>query len=399
MKQTVIMALKAVRHSYFNNLFYAVGLAAVLTPLLVLYGLKTGIVSGLVTNLKSDPTILQITLFGARPLNDEDVERIRAYPETGFALGSPRTFSSRVLMRKFEDSGEDVEVRWSPTALGDPLIPENLPALEDDEIIITEDLKNLFSVDVGDFLHAIVYRNKQTEYLDMKLRIVAVLPDHVRSGRNGLVSSGRIDTISAFADNYDVAESAFGGKPLENRAARYDSLRLYAHSLEAVAPLERRVAEEFGFQPQSKSGEILWVEQLAAVMTGVFTIITLASIAGYGISLWATVAGGVRANRSQFSLLRLLGMSRLKLWTLPLVQVLCVATVGLVLAFALSLALATILNLNYLAEEFNNQICVIRVQELAVAAIASYAIAVLVALQQLGTLQQISPTEALAEDL
>ncbi|WP_371344795.1 ABC transporter permease [Ancylobacter sp. IITR112] len=393
MSHVVPIALKAVRHATHANLFSAVALAAVLTPLLVLYGLKLGIITGMFAELRADPGILRIGVAGHRPLTEDDIAALRARPETGFVVGAPRSIAASAEMRRDRSALDIISADWLPTAAGDPLLPDGFPPIADGQIVLSERLAEKLLAKPGDRVVGSVYRNSQTESLDMEMTVALILPRGALEGDRALVSVARLNAMAAFADEINAAPA--GAAP---RAPVYDSLRLYARSIEAVADLERAVAA-YGFRTSSEAANIAWVQQLDQVMGGVFTIISVSGVAGYGISLWAMITGSVRQSRPQLSLLRLLGMSRAKLLLFPLVQSLSITSAGLAIAFVLAYAASTVMNRLFLVEVFQGRICLLRPADLLLAAGASYLFALLVAARQVIEIQHISPTEALAENL
>jgi putative ABC transport system permease protein len=391
------IAFKSVWHNWFVNGFSAIALAAVLAPLIVLYGLKLGIITGLLDELRNDPSIRRIGLSGYKPLSEEDISAIRILPGTGFVVGAPRSIAARVEMRSDRQSTDIVTADWLPSAAADPLLPDGADAIGDSEIALSEPLAEKLKVPVGASVVAAVYRNDQSEVFEFDLKVVRILPRNRMAGEKALVSSSRLNLISAFADGFEVPEASIAGTPLNQRAAIYDSVRLYARSIDDVVELEKAVAEKYGFRTNSEAASIQWVRELERVMTGVFAIISAAGIMGYVISLWATIAGSVRNSRAQLSLLRLLGIHQRVLFVFPLVQVAIITSLGLSTAFIFSTVAGLVMNRLYLPQMFNGQIFTIRPQDLALTAVLSYTVAAVVALWQLKTLRSISPTQALAE--
>lgn len=396
MKPVLRLALAAARDKIGSHLFSAIALAAVLAPLLILYGLKLGIINGMIDDLKNDPNVLQVGVSGNRPLTEQEVAVLRARPETGFVAGSPRSIAARAEMRESVSSASFVNADWLPSGDGDPLLTDGLTTVGDDDIVLSEQLAQDLQASVGSSVVAAVYRNEQSEVYEMTLHVAAILPRARLAGMRALVSMHRISAISAFSDNFAVPEAGIGGRSLAERVAAYDSLRLYASSLDTVEPLER-IVSAMGFRTASQATNIAWIRSLDAAMAGVFAVIATAGMLGYVLSLWATIAASVRQARAEFSLMRLIGMSRRDLLVFPAVQVLTITVMGLGLAIALALAAAQLINGVFLTEAFGNDLCQISLQAVAIAALATILLALLVAAQQLMVLQSIDPSEALAE--
>jgi putative ABC transport system permease protein len=394
------IAIKAVRYGWLANCFSAVALAAVLAPLLILYGLKLGIVTGLLDQLRSDPNIRRIGVSGYQPLTDEDIAGIRALPQTGFVVGAPRSIAARVEMRREPSAMKVLTADWLPSAEGDPLLVGRQAApLTQEGIILSEPVAERLNVKIGDSVTAAVYRNNQTEVYQLTQTVVDILPRHLLSGDRALVMADRLKALAAFSDGFAVPDAGIGGRPLAGRQERYDSLRLYARSIDDVTALERSVSSAYGFRTSSEASSIQWVRDLEKIMGGLFLIIAAAGGSGYVISLWATTAGSVRSSRGQLSLLRLIGVRRRSLWVFPLVQVLAISMVGLAAAFLFAWSAGTIMNELYLPDMFKGRIFMMRIVDVVATVIFTLAIAITVALWQLGTLRQISPTEALSEGM
>ncbi|MGU3496670.1 ABC transporter permease [Xanthobacteraceae bacterium A53D] len=390
MSAALRMAGKAVRHSAYTNLFSAIALAAVLAPLLVLYGLKLGIIGGLLEKLRSDPAILRIAIAGHRTLSEADLATIRAWPDTGFVAGAPRSIVAAAEMRASEAARDVVSADWLPTGAGDPLLPA-ATRFGDDEIALSQALAEKLDARIGGTVYGSIYRNGQSETLDMPMQVVAIIPRAELNGDKALVSEARLAAMARFADGVD------NGQP--SAAPRtYDSLRLYARALDAVEPLERRIAK-FGFRTSSAAENIAWVQGLDRVMTGVFAIVSAAGVLGYAISLWAMITATVSHARPHLALLRLIGMSRRSLLTFPLVQAFAITSLGIAMALVFAYAAAQALNSFYPLAGTTGDICRLEGWLLAWVIAASYGLALLVAVMQIRKLQKIAPSEALAESL
>ena len=95
-------------------------LAAVLTPLLILFGLKSGIVTTLTERLKRDPRNLEIKWSHNAPLDPDWIQKLRARPEVGFLVPNTRSLAATVDL--LSDAGRTLSgLDMIPTASGDPL--------------------------------------------------------------------------------------------------------------------------------------------------------------------------------------------------------------------------------------------------------------------------------------
>ena len=63
-----------------------IAITVVLMPLLVLLGLKTGIIEGILERMRRDPANLQLRLVGNLGLDEAGFARLAGLPEAGFAV-------------------------------------------------------------------------------------------------------------------------------------------------------------------------------------------------------------------------------------------------------------------------------------------------------------------------
>lgn len=395
---SAFLALRAMVRNPLPVFVSALGLAAVLAPLLILYGLKSGILNGMITELRSDPAVLSVLVIGNKPLTEADISELDAMDSVGFIVGAPRSISTRVEMSDLAAFGNLIVADWLPSAVGDPLLPDGAPALTTDEIVLSQTLAQRLGLVSGDTVHSFAYRNNESEVYAVALTIVDVLPKRRLSGSRALVASALLNSVAAFSDNYEVPDLGIAGKPLVGRVAKYDSLRLYANSLDDVVILDKAMVER-GFRAESKSGSIAWIRTLDAVMTGVFAIISTAGALGCFISLGANVASTVAMQRHELSLLRLLGISATGISIFPLVQVLTMATLGLITTFIAAISVAYVINGLYLQGVFASNICSISIELLAATAVITYLMAAIIVLWQIYLLRNIAPTEVLADNV
>ena len=90
-----LLGLKDLRREPAIIACFAIALAAVLGPLLVLFGLKYGIVHTLLTDLRSNPHNLEIAFRGNNPIGASELERLQALPGAGFVVPASRTIAAQ----------------------------------------------------------------------------------------------------------------------------------------------------------------------------------------------------------------------------------------------------------------------------------------------------------------
>ena len=124
----VRLGLADLRHERLMALCQGLALAAVLAPLLILYGLKHGIVSGTLQALREQPANREILVVGNYRLTPADLRALQALPEVGFLVPKPRSFAQTLYLERISGEPKGLfEADLLPSAGGDPLCPKACP--------------------------------------------------------------------------------------------------------------------------------------------------------------------------------------------------------------------------------------------------------------------------------
>ena len=120
--QTCVLAWQDFAYEWRVSICLVFALAAVLAPLLVLFGLKSGIITTMTERLRADPRNLEIILRGHQRLDAAWFAAVRARPDVGFVLPRTRLLAATVSL---ESAGGATlaDIDMLPTAAGDPLLP------------------------------------------------------------------------------------------------------------------------------------------------------------------------------------------------------------------------------------------------------------------------------------
>ncbi|AAU91938.1 FtsX-like permease family protein [Methylococcus capsulatus] len=395
------LACRDLLHEWRVSLCLALAIAAVLAPLLVLFGLKSGIVDTLTAQMKSDPRNLEIVWRLNGSLDRDWLERLRANPRVGFAVPSTRTLAATLDLAAADGKGlEDVDLM--PTDAGDPLfgvedaVPQGLG-----ELALTHEAADKLGVSAGMSVEGVVYRNlhQQRQVLRLSLRVSAVLAESVHSGWGAFVSLPLLEALEHYRDGYAVPELgvADGASPTSG-ASRYARLRLYARSLEAVPGLAESLRAQ-GYDVSTRSKDIELVKNIDHALSFLFRLIAGGGIAGCVLSLGASLWASVERKRRDLALLRLVGIRNTVLAGFPAIQAAGVAAAGIALAFAAYFAAAEAINRTFRAdlsrEEF---VCRLLPNDGVTAAFLTESLAVLAALIAVTAVLRIEPGESLREN-
>lgn len=387
-------------HEWRVSLCLALAIAAVLAPLLVLFGLKSGIVDTLTVRLKSDPRNLEIVWRLNASLEPDWLERLRSNPQVGFAVPSTRTLAATLDLAAADGIGlQDVDL--IPTDTGDPLFGEGAKVpVGMGELALTHEAAARLGVSPGMRLEGIVYRNlhQQRQVLRLPLRVSAVLAESNYSGWGAFVSLPLLEALERYRDGYAVPELGVAdGAAYPLGASRYARLRLYARTLEAVPGLAELLRAQ-GYDVSTRSKDIELVRNIDHALSFLFRLIAGVGVAGCVLSLGASLWANVERKRRELALLRLVGIRNRLLAGFPAVQAAGVAAAGIALSFAAYFAAAEAINQTFRAdlgrEEF---VCRLLLRDGAIAALLTEALAVIASLIGVADVLRIEPAESLRE--
>jgi len=305
------LALNDLWHDRKVSLCVAASLVAVIAPLLLLFGLKHGVVSQLQDDLLRDPRNLEIKLLSSGSYDTAWLTQLQQRPETGFAIGQTRSLNTQADLlganRRFVENAEII-----PTQAGDPLLDTELSALRGNQVILSARAAERLAIQAGDSLQLRVTRrlNGVNERGEQPLQVLAVL-DPARFGRPAaFVAPELLLGLERFRDGYQVpALGAHSGNSAEGLAPGYARARLYARDIDSVAPLEHWLNEQH-IETASRLAEIDAVKAINHVLGVIFGVIAGAALVGCIASLIGAFLANIDRKRRSLALLRLLGFQR-----------------------------------------------------------------------------------------
>lgn len=310
---------------YRNNAWLSacsvLALVAVVAPLLVLFGLKFGLVSSLTERLENDPATREIIPLGGGRFSAAFIEQLSRRSDVAFAL--PRTRQIAATADLTADVST-VTVEMIPTAANDPLLgrlpmPQGL-----DQVLLSQTAAEKLGVKAGDWLQASFGRQVagHGEAQRTRVQVLHVLPLEAFA-RDGLFAP--LTLLEAAEDYRDGrAVPVFGwpgvavGVP-EQRV--YPAFRLYARSLNDVELLRQYFAAQ-NLLVSTQAQAIAQVQSLSRNLSIVFWIIAGLALAGAFAAIFAGALAAVERKRRELSVLRLLGFSTAALLLFVVIQAL-----------------------------------------------------------------------------
>ncbi|MFI4999461.1 MAG: ABC transporter permease [Reyranellales bacterium] len=391
-----LLGLKALWRQRTLLLFTSTGLAAVLGPLLLLYGFKFGVIAALLAALRDDPTNREIVLRGNYVLQQSDIEKFRSWPEVTFVVPATRTIAARI---ELVGSGRQPATATSgvlPSGPGDPLLPAGMN-LQPGQIALSGALAERLRAKIGDHVTG---RNRRTtergpEDITFDFTVVHVVDRRFATGDRAYVPSATLFNLEAFLDGYEVPDRNIAGKPLAGRADTPENVRMYARAIEDVPVLDHRLSAS-GFNVYSKADDVAGILGLNRSLVAVFALIAGIGSLGYAVSLAASLLGSIAQQRKLLSLIRLMGAGRRALLLFPLAQGLAIAGAGFAMSTILFVVVAWIANTHFAAFlPINANVCRLGIEHFLVALLATLLIVGLVVAWVGRTLLSVSPAEVL----
>ena len=407
------LACKDYWHEFLLSACAVLGLAAVLTPLLVLYGVKFGVVQTLTERLRNDPRNLEISPVISGRYTPEYLAKLAAHPDVAFVL--PRTRSIAATMDLSAGNGDARSVlvaSLEPTAEGDPLLLRfgatvpSMPQSPDAEAIgvtLSSSAAEKLHLKQGDTLNGKVERRFQgkVQTARVALRVTAVLPLAAQQKDVAYVPLPLMEATEDYRDGRAVpelgAQNGWTGEPRPQGERVYPGFRLYARGLDHVMPLREAFAAQ-KLDVYTHAEEIEQVTALARALNMIFALICAATAIGFLASTASSVLAGIKRKERVLGLLRLHGFTTGKLMLFPLAQSLLTALAGTALASGVYGVAAFAINKLFSASVTGmEQVCLLLPEHFVLAFAAVSGLALLAALAPALRAARVEPSEVIRE--
>ena len=352
----VRMAWRDVWHERMLSLCAVLSLATALAPLLLLLGVRSGVIEGMRERMLADPRNLEVVPAGSGKYGQDFFDAVRARADTGYLIPQTRAIAATIGLLPGEAAGgrlapAPVTASLIPSGPGDPLIAHFSGDRRAFEAAfsggVTGELPVILSAEAAEKLHAkkgsqvrgIVLRQRGgvPEQAELPLRVLEVLPLEAWTRPAAFAPLALLTAVEAYRD----------GKPFQlvepEKTREYPSFRLYAANLEGVGSL-RALLQGRGLEVYTKAEEIETIRRLDRASTLIFGLICLAAGIGFAASTVSSLSASVRRKQRLFGLLRLLGFSGVEVVLFPLVQNVLTTLVGTGVAFGIYAGIAAVIN-------------------------------------------------------
>lgn len=321
------LAWQDYRNDAWLSVCSVLALVAVIAPLLVLFGLKYGLVGSLTERLENDPATREIIPLGGGRFSSEFVQQLRQRGDVAFALPRTRQIAATAQLGA-------VTVEMLPTADNDPLLagmpmPKGL-----DQIVLSHTAAEKLGAKAGDWLEASFGRQVagRVEAQRTRLQVLQVLALEAFA-RDGLFAPlGLLEAAEDYRDGRAVPAFGWDGDAVGVSEQRvYPAFRLYARRLVDVEPLRVYFAGQ-NVLVSTQAQTIAQVQSLSRNLSIVFWIIAGLALAGAFAAIFAGALAAVARKRRELSVLRLLGFSTAGLLLFVVLQALYSAGFAAVLS-------------------------------------------------------------------
>ncbi len=385
------LALSDMRHD--AGLFTGVALTvtAVLAPLLVLLGLKTGVIEHLVGGLRADPATREIVLRGHMPLPPEWFEAMRKRPDVAFVAPRMRQLAQPVDVGLAANPIRGTNADFVVSAPGDPVLGRAAAGIAEGSVVLSQRLAQLGGFKLGDEINVWAIRRATTgnQRIDARAKVAGIAPP---TATQNAVVYGPL----AMAAALEAFQERDTGQTLAP-AHIFPSFRLYARDITDVATLERDLLAQ-SMEVRTEVGRIGWTLSIDRNLTTLFAVLTGCGAAGVAVTLAVSLWGNVARKRRALSLLRLLGLPARALVVFPLVQGGLVAALGSLLGAAVALAVGAAINAAYGGAYLEgNQLCVIAPVHILATVTSAIVLALLASLVAVRPVLRIAPSEGMRE--
>ena len=327
-KNILTLSFRDYSHEWRMSGCFILALASVLAPMMILFGLKFGIVSSMLNDLIEDPHNREIRAVGSGRFDDAWFDRYRARKDVAFVIPKTRALAATIQL-KSQTAGRIFSTELLASGAGDPLLRNAAGKPQGfNQVILSSSIASKLEVKPGDQIDGSLarqFRGKR-ERVHLQLQVVDVLPDHVISRKVAFVSLELLLATESFKDGREVAALGWAGDA-DGRAREYPAFRMYARSIYDVIPLAQEMEQE-GISLKANTEQINSVQVINQNLTIIFWIIASVGAVGFSFSLGASLWANVDRKQKELSILRLVGFQGGKIILFPVLQSLYTGVLG-----------------------------------------------------------------------
>ena len=394
--KTLRLATKDYLHEWQVSICFVLALAAVLGPMLVLFGLKFGIIGGMIDELIEDPTNREIRPVSSARFDDNWINQMRARKDVEFILPRTRSIAATVQLSSTK-ADRFINVEMIPTAKGDPLLQKTATPETIKHIVLSPTAARKLNIELGDQIKGSVTRRYlgEAERVELALTVVGIADADAFTRDGAFVNLELMEAIENYRDGIAVPHFKWSGSAAPSERT-YPSFRLFSRSIYDVAGLQKAL-NAVGVEVRTKSSDIELVMKMDRNLTMVYWAIAIIGLFGFSLSLGASLWANVDRKRKELSVLRLVGFRTGDIVWFPMTQAIYTAVLGWGLAIGLYQAVAITINAMMADQTEGQSVCVLLPEHFIAAGVVTVAAAIVAAALSGARAARIAPSDGLRE--
>jgi len=336
-----ILAWKDFLHENLLSVCGILFFAAALTPILLLAGLRFGIVDTLSQRLLNSPNTLSITPYSSVRFTRERLDELASHPSVSYLVARTRTLAASVSLAGAD--GRRLSADLVPTSEGDPLLGHCGLPFPKHGVVITRQLeRKLPEVEGERKLELFVTRMHEgrLERISVTLPVQGVMPDSSDWKPHIYAPLTFIEAVERYRDGFSVPDYGWSGNEgLPERT--YAGFRMYVKTLDDVVTMRDFLMAE-GIEAYTAARDVENVRALRRALFFTTFLIGGVTLIGMTLSLASFSVSSVSRKEHIFAQASLMGFPSRALLSFPSGQMLICAVFAASLSLVLYGGAATI---------------------------------------------------------
>ncbi len=329
----ISLSFRDYSHEWRMSGCFVLALASVLAPMMILFGLKFGIVSSMISGLIENPSNREIRAVGSGQYEQVWFDEFSKREDVAFIIPKTRSLAATIQL-KSKNAGRIFSTELFATADKDPLLQSiKIKPQGYYQVILSDSIAKKLNIAKGDRLDGSLVRQfkGKRERVHIDLQVIDVAPPNIISRSVAFVSLEMLLATESFKDGRAVSELNWTGDKNDSAKRNYPAFRMYARSIVDVENLVNEL-EQKGINVKANIAEIKTVQSIDRNLSIIFWIIACVGAVGFSFSLGASLWANVDRKRKDLSILRLVGFQGGKIILFPVLQSLYTGILGWLLA-------------------------------------------------------------------
>ncbi|MCU7848694.1 MAG: FtsX-like permease family protein [Candidatus Thiodiazotropha sp. (ex Lucinoma kastoroae)] len=397
-KDILWLAGRDYRNEWQMSAFFIVSLAAVLGPMMILYGLKFGIVGSMLTHLIEDPRNREVRPIGSGQYDSAWVEQLRNREEIDFIVPRTRAIAATIDL-KSNTASRIISVEMIPTGRGDPLLKTQTIPQSLQQIVLSSKAAQKLNVKPGDEINGSLSRRfkGRSERVHLSLQVIDIAKPGSFTRDGAFTDILLVEAAEDFRDGRAVPALGWSGTAEGNDKRTYPSFRLYTNSIYDVAPISKALGK-LGIEVSTRAADIDIVRTMDRNLSVVFWLIAIIGLFGFTLSLGASLWANVDRKRKELSVLRLVGFRTGEIVWFPVLQSAFTALFGWLTASMIYLGVSFTINRLFASQmDSSDSICHLLPNHFLIALILTLGAATIAAILAGYRAARIEPSEGLRD--